>query len=131
MGDPTIEFQCPDRSIYPVLRRLAGRGTGEGIAGCPQGRHENMGTISSNQGDSRTSKVNEQFLPRAVNLAHGALEGSGKTLVAITELRITVGLAVCIFSPVFFPQQHQGHALAAQFLMNTAKVRLNMLAGTM
>jgi hypothetical protein len=71
--------------------------------------------------------VDEQLLAGAVDLAHRSLELLGEAPVVFAELRVAVGLAIGVIGTVFFPQQHQRHALAAQFLMQAAVVRLNMV----
>jgi len=77
--------------------------------------------------------VDEQFLPGAVNLAHGALEAFGKLAVVLAELRVAPGLdgivgavLVADLGAVFLPQQHERHALAAQLLVDASVVGLGI-----
>jgi hypothetical protein len=51
----------------------------------------------------------------------------GEAPIVVAELGIAVGLAVCVVGTVFLPQQHQRHALAAQLLVQTTIVWLNMI----
>ena len=68
-----------------------------------------------------------------MHLAHGTLEAFGKLAVVLAELGVAPGLDwvigtvfVADLGAVFFPQQHEGHALAGQFLVNAPKVGLGV-----
>jgi hypothetical protein len=128
LGHAAIKTQCACRRLKPIGHRFTGRGAGECVAGGAHRRNEDMGAAAIAQCKGGAGEINEQLLAGAVDLAHRALELLGKAPVVVAELRIAVGLAVRVVCPVFFPQQHQRHALAAQLLMEAAEVRLNMLA---
>ena len=87
-----------------------------------------MGTAAIGEADGRAGIVDEQFLAGAMNLAHGPLELPGELPVILAELRVAVGVPVRVVGAVLFPQQHQRHALAPQFLMQPAVIRLHMIA---
>jgi len=87
-----------------------------------------VGSAAVAQTDRGAGIVDEQLLAGAVDLAHRAPELFGKAPVILAELRIAVGMDIGIVGPVLFPQQHQRHAFAAQFLVQAAVVRLNVIA---
>ena len=60
--------------------------------------------------------------PSLTDLAHGALEGLGVAAVVLAELGVAVGVLAGVLSSVFFPQQHQRHAFAAQLLVQASVV---------
>src|SRR5450830_657216 len=125
----TIKVQCAYSGFKPVNHGLAGRGTGECIAGSAHCSDEDVGTTTIGQCHGGAGEINEQLLTCAMDLPHRAFELFGKAAVMHTELGIAVGLTVGVIGTVLFPQQHQRHALTAQFLMHTSIVRLNICMG--
>ncbi len=101
------------------------------------GSHEDVGgshlLAMHHERNGGAGKVNEQLLASAVNLPHGALETFGKLAVVLAELRVAprfdrvvCTVLVADLGAVFLPQQHEGHALAAQLLVNAPVVGLGV-----
>jgi hypothetical protein len=90
-----------------------------------------VGTTAVNQLDRGSSVVNEQLLPGAVDLAHGALEALGVAPVVLAELGVAVRGLARVLDAVFLQQQHQRHALAAQLLVDASIVGLHKAADSL
>ena len=125
-----IEAQRARRRFKPVGHGLAWRRAGVGVAGGAQGGHEDVGAAAVGERDGGAGVIDEQLLAGAVDLAHRALELPGEAAVIFAELRVAVGLAIGIVGAVLLPQEHQRHALAAQFLVQVAVVGLDVLSRT-
>ena len=87
-----------------------------------------MGAPAIGERNGRAGVIDEQPLAGAVDLAHRALQLPGEAPVVVAELRIGVGLVIRIIGAVLLSQQHQCHALAAQFLVHAAVVGLRIVA---
>ena len=122
LGHPTDECQGAGAAIKPVGHGLARCGTSKGVARSAQSGHEDVGTAAVHQLDRGTCKVDEQLLACAVGLAHRALECLGVAAVVLAELRVGVRMTVQVLLGVLLPQQHERHALAAQFFVNLGVV---------
>jgi hypothetical protein len=127
LGHAAVKAQCARRRFEPVSHRLARRGKGECIAGGTHRGDEDVGPAAVGQCDGGAGVIDEQLLACAVNLPHRALELPGEAPIVVAELGVGVGLAVRVLGPVFLPQQHQRHALAAQLLVEATIVRLDMI----
>ena len=115
--------------MEPVGHGLARRGTGEGVARCTQRCHEDVGTAAIGELHGGAGEVDEELLAGAVDLAHRALQAQRIAPVVLAELAVAPGALLRVLGHVLFPQQHERHAFAAQFLVNAAEVRLGVVAG--
>lgn len=57
-------------------------------------------------------------LPGMASLAHGSLKRAGILPIVLAELRVFIGTLLRALSEMLLPEQDQGHAFAAQFLMD-------------
>ena len=137
LGYAAIKMQRLCGGAQPVTGRLRGCGRAIAIARNAQGGHKDVGAPDllppHGEWDGGAGKVNKQLLAGAVHLAHRALETFGKPAVVLAELRVAPGLdgivwavLVANLGAVFLPQQHEGHALAAQFLVDAPVVGLGV-----
>jgi hypothetical protein len=78
-----------------------------------------MCTAAVNELDGRTRVVDEH-LPGAMDLAHRALQAHRIAAVPFTELAVAVGGLLRMSGDVFLPEQHEDHAFAPQFLVDAA-----------
>lgn len=131
LGHATEEAQGQGRGTQPFGHGLARCGAGIGVARGSQGGDEDMGATAVNQLQRGPGVVDEQLLPGAVDLAHGALEALGIAPVVLAELGVAMGGLAGVLGAVLLPQQHQRHALAAQLLVDAAVVGLHKAAGSL
>ena len=122
-GDTTHVVQCSHHAIDPVSSLLAGRGLCVGVMGGAQRRDEQVCPAAVPQCQRRSGKVHEQLLAGDMDLAHRALERPDVLPVAFAELTVLQRTLAHVFGLVLLPQQHQGHALAAEFPVHQGKVR--------
>jgi hypothetical protein len=122
---PAIAAQRAAGGGQPIASGLRRRGGGQAVAGNAHGGDEEVGSavlfVAHHQSQGGGGKVNEELLPGAVHLAHGALEALGKLAVVLAKLRVTPRFDGPIFavlaidlSAALLPQEHQRHAFAAQ-----------------
>ena len=92
------------------------------VVGCAEHGNEHVrleldAAIARQDRHGGTREVREQLLAGAVLLTHRALDRLRPVLVLLAELRVAVRPLAGVRFSVFFPQQLQRHALAAQLAM--------------
>jgi hypothetical protein len=117
-----VEGQRPRHRAQPRAHALVGGGAGEGVARRAHGGDEDLGARAVGQFQRGAGVVDEQLLAGAPLLAHRALQGLGEGLVVLAELGVGPGAPALEGGAVFLPQQHQRHALAAQFDVHAGEV---------
>lgn len=124
LGHTAHEMQRPGHAFNPVDRLLAGGGQGVGVARCAHGRHEDVSAAAVTQRQCGAGKIDKQLLPGTVDLAHRALEGFCPAPVMLAVLGVLVGSSFWVIGLILLPQQHQGHALAAEFAVDLREIGL-------
>lgn len=122
LGHPTVEVQRTHHALDPVVQALRRRRAGEHVAGGGHGRDEDLRACPIAQRHRRSREVHEQFLAGAPVLPHGSLQGRGKGLVVLAELRVSPRTALGVGGHVLLPQQRERDAFAVQLSMDAGPV---------
>ena len=128
LGHAADEAQGACAPMQPVGHRLARRCAGEGVAGGTERGHKNMRPRTIGEFDRRTGVVDEELLAGAMDLAHRALQSQCIASIPLAELAVAVSGLSGMGGHVLFPEQHEGDALAPQFLMDAAVVGQHVMA---
>ena len=125
LRDAAEILEHPDVGPDPVRELLARNGLSVGVAARSQDTDEQL----AGDGLARSAvddpgllprEVDEALLPGPVHLAHGGREPANEAVVVLAELGVAVALGV--IAQVLDPQKLQGHARAAQLLVEAGQI---------
>ena len=134
LGHAPQRVEAVHMGADPVREGLGGDGLGVDVAGRPEGGHEDLGLkghlvggpVVDGKGLAR--EVDEQLLAGPMVLAHDQVDPTPEGAVVVAELGVGVA-ALRVGLLVLEPQQHEGHAFAAEFLVDVVPVRHGPLRG--
>jgi hypothetical protein len=124
------ESQGPHMGPNPIGQALGPVRFDIGVVAGPQDGHEDLclpdpACFWVHHRCLLTRIIDKQLLPGLMFLAHHRVELFGPMPVVVAELAVAIALGM--FLPVLYPQQAQGHALAAQLFVHRRPIRLGGL----